>query len=74
MIKTNEILKAEASIILAFCENAAELGCPRDKEVDMWFRASTNIDGTPSEEQLQLMTHLHEIIERDKERFLSEKS
>ena len=24
--------------VLTFCENAAELGCPRDKEVDMWFR------------------------------------
>jgi hypothetical protein len=27
-----------ADVILQFCENAAELGCPRDKEVDMWFR------------------------------------
>lgn len=24
--------------VLTFCENAAELGCPRDEEVDMWFR------------------------------------
>jgi len=26
------------STILTFCENAAELGCPRNKDVDMWFR------------------------------------
>ena len=26
------------STILIVCENAAELGCPREKEVDMWFR------------------------------------
>jgi hypothetical protein len=24
--------------VLTFCENAAELGCPRGKDVDMWFR------------------------------------
>jgi hypothetical protein len=27
-----------ADMVLTFCENAAELGCPRDKDVDMWFR------------------------------------
>lgn len=25
-------------VIVSFCENAAELGCPRNKEVDMWIR------------------------------------
>lgn len=24
--------------ILTFCENLAELGCPKDAEPDMWFR------------------------------------
>ena len=24
--------------IISFCENAAELGCPKEKEVDMWIR------------------------------------
>jgi len=30
--------------ILTFCENAAELGCPRDREVDMWFRELSSED------------------------------
>ena len=35
--KTSEM----ASTIQTFCENAAELGCPRSKDVDMWFRELT---------------------------------
>jgi len=27
-----------ATTILTFCENLAELGCPRSAEPDMWFR------------------------------------
>lgn len=41
MKKIDKIPKPEVimrTFILAFCENAAELGCPKDKEVDMWFR------------------------------------
>ena len=34
----NCIEKIIAKIVLVFCENAAELGCPKEKEVDMWFR------------------------------------
>ena len=34
----NCIEKIIAKIVLTFCENAAELGCPKEKEVDMWFR------------------------------------
>jgi len=30
--------------IVSFCENAAELGCPRDKEVDMWIREMAEDD------------------------------
>lgn len=25
-------------VILIFCENLAELGCPRDAEPDIWYR------------------------------------
>ena len=27
-----------AYFVKVFCENAAELGCPKETEVDMWFR------------------------------------
>ena len=37
-MKTVAIEDLIISTILTFCENSAELGCPRDKEVDMWFR------------------------------------
>jgi len=44
--------------ILTFCENAAELGCPRDKEVDMWFRE------LPYKEQYKVAQKMIEIEER----------
>jgi hypothetical protein len=44
--------------ILTFCENAAELGCPRDREVDMWFRELS------SEDQNQVASKMMEIEER----------
>jgi len=37
-MKTVELENIYIGTILTFCENAAELGCPKDKEVDMWFR------------------------------------
>ena len=37
-MKTIDIEDLVLLTILTFCENAAELGCPRDKDVDMWFR------------------------------------
>ena len=52
-----------ADTILRFCENAAELGCPRDKDVDMWFRY------LPPKEQIKVSSHLIDIIERDTIRF-----
>jgi len=52
-----------ASTILNFCENAAELGCPKDKEVDMWFRYLS------PEEQVKVGGKLLDIIERDSKRF-----
>jgi len=52
--------------ILGFCENAAELGCPKDQEVDMWFRY------LPRKEQLRVADKLIEIEERDEKRFRDE--
>ena len=37
-MKTIELENLAADTILYFCENLAELGCPRDAEPDMWFR------------------------------------
>ena len=48
-----------ADTILWFCENAAELGCPRDKEVDMWFRELDKTD------QFKVGEKLLDIMERD---------
>ena len=44
--------------ILTFCENAAELGCPREKDVDMWFRELSHND------QLKVVDKMLEIEER----------
>ena len=51
------------STILNFCENAAELGCPRDKDVDMWFRE------LEPEAMTKVAVHLIEIVKRDAKRF-----
>jgi len=48
--------------IVTFCENAAELGCPRDKEVDMWFRELC-ADDYP--EAQKVAGKLLDIIQRD---------
>jgi len=45
--------------ILTFCENAAELGCPRDKDVDMWFRELSY------EEQTAVVHKMMEIEQRN---------
>lgn len=37
-MKTIELEKLVAFTVLTFCENLAELGCPRNTEPDMWFR------------------------------------
>lgn len=57
-MKTIKIEDLYIGTILSFCENAAELGCPRDKEVDMWFRYLTY------EEQLKVVNKLFEIEKR----------
>ena len=46
------------STVLTFCENLAELGCPKDKEPDMWFRE------LPYEEQVKVADKMIEIEER----------
>jgi len=47
------------SSILGFCENAAELGCPRDKNVDLWFRELEYAD------QYKVAEKFFDIMERD---------
>jgi len=65
-MKTVAIEDLMAETILNFCENAAELGCPKDKEVDMWFRYLEPKD------QRKVADKLLNIIERDTKRFSDE--
>ena len=37
-VKTVALEGLMLDVILSFCENAAQLGCPKTKEVDMWIR------------------------------------
>ena len=52
-----------AGTILSFCENLAELGCPKDAEPDMWFRNMSD------EERFAIADKLMEIEEKNTERF-----
>lgn len=45
-------------VIVSFCENAAELGCPRNKEVDMWIRELAD----DSKKARKVMTKLLKIM------------
>lgn len=58
-MKTVAVESLVVDSILTFCENAAELGCPRDKDVDMWFRELSY------EEQLKVADKMLEIEERN---------
>jgi hypothetical protein len=58
-METIAIEEIYASVILNFCENLAELGCPRDAEPDMWFRELS------AEEQINIASKLIDIVERD---------
>lgn len=64
-MKTIELEKLVASVILNFCENLAELGCPKnEKNPDiMWFR------NLSPKEQVKVGDKLVTIIERDAKRF-----
>jgi hypothetical protein len=54
-MRTVAIEDIMADTIVSFCENAAQLGCPRNKDVDMWFRELS------SEERYEVMSKLIEI-------------
>ena len=62
-MKTVALEAIMADTILSFCENAAELGCPRNKEVDMWFRYLS------PKKQLEVASKLMDIEVRDSKRF-----
>ena len=57
-MKTVELENIYIGTILTFCENAAELGCPKDKDVDMWFRE------LPYEKQYKVAQKMFDIEER----------
>jgi len=47
-------------VVLTFCENLAELGCPKDEpDVDMWFRYLS------SKDQLKVSKKIMKIIKRN---------
>lgn len=52
-------------IIVSFCENAAELGCPRDKDVDMWIRDMAMDDKGKAR---RVMAKLSDIMERNEKK------
>jgi hypothetical protein len=56
-MRTVAIEDIMADTIVSFCENAAQLGCPRNKDVDMWFRELS------SEERYEVMGKLIDIEE-----------
>ena len=58
-IKTIALEDIYIGTILTFCENAAELGCPKDKDVDMWFRELSY------EEQVKVTEKMFDIEERN---------
>lgn len=47
--------------IINFCENAAELGCPRNEEVDMWIRNLADRDFNAAR---KVMSKLLKIMKR----------
>ena len=58
-MKTVAVEDLMLDVIISFCENAAELGCPQKKEVDMWIREM------PPKNAQKVMEKLLEIMERD---------
>ena len=54
-----EELLSTVNIITNVMANAAELGCPRNKDVDMWFREMTN------DEKCETLKKLEKILERN---------
>jgi hypothetical protein len=59
-MKTVALEELMLDTIIYFCENAAELGCPKNKEVDMWIRE------LPHKKAIKVINKLLDIIERNK--------
>ena len=63
-MENNKLYNVMNKVILSFCENLAELGCPKDEpDADMWFRYLSPKD------QLKVCKKLVKIMERDSLRF-----
>ena len=62
-MKTIDIESLMLECILIFCENAAELGCPKEKSVDIWIRE------LPRKKALKVIEKLLDITERDSKRY-----
>ena len=63
-MKTVALEAIMADTILSFCENLAELGCPKnEKNPDMWFRYLS------PKKQLEVASKLMDIEVRDSKRF-----
>ena len=60
-MKTIALEDIYINTILTFCENLAELGCPKDTEPDMWFRELSY------DEQVVVIHKMFEIEERYEE-------
>ena len=68
-MKSIKLESLMAETILRFCENLAELGCPKkEKNPDMWYRYLS------PEEQEKVASHLIDIIQRDEKRFQEDKT
>lgn len=66
-MKTVAIEDLMIGTVLTFCENLAELGCPRDKEPDMWFRyLSYEEQYKVAEKMLEIEERVAKMIEDDK--------
>lgn len=52
-------MTTEQKLILTFCENLAELGCPLNTEPDMWFR---NMDNG---QQLKIIKKIKKLVKKD---------
>ena len=59
-MKTVAIEDLMLECIISFCENVAELGCPKEKAVDMWIRE------LPRKKALKVMDKLLTIMEQYK--------
>ena len=66
-MKTVAVEDLVASTILTFCENAAELGCPRNRDVDMWFRELSDEDMFKVGDKLLRIQERDMLMEEDED-------